>query len=172
NTLIYTTHLPFMIDLRHPERIRVISETEHGSVVSEDLTQSQPEAKLVLQAALGISGRLSYLVAQRNLVVEGADDYWFISALSNLFIRSDMPGLPGDVMMSAAGGASEVTYLATFMTGQGLDVVALYDSDTAGNAAKDKFIKSWLARYKGSKAGAVSVGPACGVSDRDQSIED
>jgi predicted ATPase len=172
NTLIYTTHLPFMIDLRHPERIRVISETDRGSVVSEDLTKSQPEAKLVLQAALGIGGRLSYLVAERNLVVEGADDYWFITALSNLLIRSGMAGLPADLMVSAAGGASEVTYLATFMTGQGLDVIALYDSDAAGNAAKDRFIKNWLARYRGSKAAGVSLGPAIGVSGRDVSIED
>lgn len=172
NTLIYTTHLPFMLDLRHPERIRVISETEGGSVVSEDLTKSQPDAKLVLQAALGISGRLSYLVSERNLVVEGADDYWFIAALSSLLIRSGLIGLPADVMISAGGGASEVTYLATFMTGQGLDVVAFYDTDAEGNAAKDKFIKNWLARYKGSKATAVSLGPAIGVPGRDVSIED
>ena len=119
NTLIYTTHLPFMIDLRHPERIRVISETEQGSVVSEDLAKSQPEAKLVLQAALGIGGRLSCPVAARNLVVEGADDWWLVTALSNLLIRSGRTGLPADVMISAAGGASEVTYLATFMTDRG-----------------------------------------------------
>ena len=24
NTLIYTTHLPFMIDLKHPDRIRIL----------------------------------------------------------------------------------------------------------------------------------------------------
>lgn len=172
NTLIYTTHLPFMIDLRAPERIRVISETEGGSVVSEDLTKSQPEAKLVLQAALGISGRLNYLVSERNLVVEGADDYWFITAISNLLVRSGVAGLPADVMISAAGGASEVTYLATFMTGQGLDVVALYDTDRAGNAAKDKFIKNWLARYKGSKAEAISVGSAMKIAGKEASIED
>jgi predicted ATPase len=172
NTLIYTTHLPFMIDLKHPERIRVISETEQGSVVSEDLTKSQPEAKLVLQAALGIGGRLSCLVAERNLVVEGTDDGCFIGALSNLLVRSGRPGLPADVMISAAGGASEVTYLATFMTGQGLDVIALYDSDAAADTAKDTFIKSWLARYKGSNAAAVSLGPAIGVPERDVSIED
>jgi len=75
-------------------------------------------------------------------------------------------------MITAAGGASEVTYIATFMTGQGLDVVALYDTDGAGNTAKDKFIKSWLARYKGSKAAALSLGPAIGLSNRDVSIED
>ncbi|MEQ1735469.1 MAG: AAA family ATPase, partial [Rhodoglobus sp.] len=87
NTLIYTTHLPFMLDLRRPERIRVISETATGAVVTDDLTQTQPDAKLTLQAAMGMSGSQSYLVAQRNLVVEGADDYWLLSELSNLLVR-------------------------------------------------------------------------------------
>ena len=31
NTLIYTTHLPFLVDLREPKRIKVISQTEMGS---------------------------------------------------------------------------------------------------------------------------------------------
>ncbi|MGH2638975.1 MAG: ATP-dependent nuclease, partial [Rhabdochlamydiaceae bacterium] len=123
NTLIYTTHLPFMINLQEPDRIRVLSETEKGTVVTEDLTQSQPEAKLVLQAALGISGRTSFLVSEQNLVVEGVDDYWIITELSNLLRRSGRAGLPVDLMVTPAGGASEVTYIATFMAGQELDVV-------------------------------------------------
>jgi len=172
NTLIYTTHLPFMIDLEQPERIRIISETDKGTCVTDDLTKSQPEAKLVLQAALGIGGRTSYLVADRNLVVEGVDDYWILAELSNLMRRSGEPGLPDDVMVTPAGGASEATYIATFMIGQSLDVVALYDADDAGRKASDKLIKNWLTRYKDRHANAISLGPACGVSERDFSIED
>ncbi|HEY7040839.1 MAG TPA: AAA family ATPase [Methylomirabilota bacterium] len=172
NTLIYTTHLPFMIDPTRPEGIRVVSESEAGSVVSEDLGRTEPEAKAVLQAALGIGGRLGHPVAERNLVVEGADDSWLLIALSNLMIRSGLAGLPADVMISAAGGAAEATALATFLTGQNLHVVVLFDSDAAGNAAKDGFVNDWLARYRSGKAGAVSVGPAMKVMGRDVSIED
>jgi predicted ATPase len=172
NTLIYTTHLPFMIDPARPEGIRVVSESDGGSIVSEDLGRSEPEAKAVLQAALGFGGRLGHPVAERNLVVEGADDAWFLTAVSNLMIRSGLAGLPTDVMISAAGGAAEATALATFLIGQNLHVVVLYDSDPAGNAAKDGFVNDWLARYRGGKAGAVSVGPAMKVMGRDVSIED
>ena len=172
NTLIYTTHLPFMIDPRRPAGIRVVSESEAGSVVSEDLGRGEPEAKAVLQAALGIGGRLGHPVAERNLVVEGADDSWFLTALSNLMIRSGLAGLPADVMISAAGGAAEATALAAFLTGQNLHVVVLYDTDAAGHAAKDGFVNDWLARYRGGTAGAVSVGPAMKVMGRDVSIED
>ena len=88
NTLIYSTHLPFMIDLNAPERIRIIGETDAGSVVTESLIETDPSAKLVLQAALGIQGRASFIVADQNLVVEGVDDYWILTALSNLFRKS------------------------------------------------------------------------------------
>jgi len=172
NTLIYSTHLPFMIDLRLPERIRIISETDQGTVVKESLTETQPEAKLVLQAALGISGRTSYLVADQNLVVEGVDDYWILTAISNLFQRSAKSALIPEVFMTAAGGASEVTYIATFMVGQNLEVVALYDTDTAGNIAKDKFVKNWLTRYKDGQATALSLGPTACASGKEFSIED
>ncbi len=172
NTLVYTTHLPFMIDLRHPDRIKVISETPKGATVSDNLTESQPEAKFTLQAALGISGQTSYLVAARNLVVEGVDDYWILSELSNLFSRSGKQGLPDDVLVTAAGGASEAGYIATFMIGQQLDVVVLLDSDPAGDAARDNLVKKWLTRYKAKESQALSLGPAAGAAGKEFAIED
>lgn len=172
NTLIYTTHLPFMIDLRSPERIRILSETENGVIVTDDLTQSQPEGKFVLQAALGMSGSTSYLVAQRNLVVEGVDDYWIITELSRLLGNSDLPSLPSDVFITPAGGASEAGYIATFMIGQKLDVVVLLDSDRAGQDAKEKLVKKWLTRYHSNPAHVLSLGDCVGAKGREFSIED
>lgn len=172
NTLIYTTHLPFMIDLRMPERIRVISETQDGAVVTEDLTQSQQEAKLTLQAAIGMSGSQSYLVANRNLVVEGVDDFWILSELSNLLIRAGEEGLPDDVLITASGGASEAAYIATFMVGQKLSVVVLLDSDRAGDTARDQLVKKWLTRYKGKSTQVLSLGEASGDPGREFAIED
>lgn len=172
NVLIYSTHLPFMIDLRQPARIRVMSETDQGNAVSDDLTQSQPEGKLVLQAALGMSGSASYLVAERNLVVEGVDDYWIVSELSNLMIRSGEAGLPDDVLITPAGGASEAGYIATFMIGQNLKVVVLLDTDRAGEDARDGLVKRWLTRYKNQHAEVLSLGPAAGAVNQDFAIED
>jgi len=172
NTLIYSTHLPFMLDLHHPERIRVINDTAAGAVVTEDLTQTQPEAKLTLQAALGMSGSQSYLVAQRNVVVEGADDYMLINELSELLLRSGEAGLPEDVLITAAGGASEAAYIATFMIGQKLDVVVVLDSDPAGEVARDKLVKSWLTRYKGTTAKVIDLLGIVGATAKEFAIED
>lgn len=171
NTLIYSTHLPFMIDLRHPDRIKVISETVQGAVITDDLSSSQPEAKLTLQAALGMSGRTSYLVANQNLVVEGVDDFWIVTELSNLLHRSGGEGLPEDLHVTASGGASEAAYIATLMIGQNLDVVVLLDSDGSGEQAAGKLIKNWLNRYRSSRAEILMLGQAVGSTDQ-MAIED
>lgn len=172
NVLIYTTHLPFMIDLRRPERIRVLSETDQGTVVSADLTKTQPEARFVLQAALGMSGSSSYLVAQQNLVVEGVDDYWILTELSRLLQRSGEIGLPIEVLITPAGGASEAAYIATFMTGQKLDVVVLLDSDKAGDEARDALVKKWIVRYQASRTRVLSLGEVAGAPAGEFAIED
>jgi predicted ATPase len=172
NVLIYATHLPYMINLREPDRLRVVSEGTNGSIITEDLSSSQKEGRLTLQAALGISASQSHMVAQRNLVVEGVDDFWVITELSNILIRSGEAGIPEDVLITAAGGAPEVAYLSTFIIGQRLQVVALLDSDPAGQEARDKLVKRWLTRYHGNDDQVLNLGGAVGVSGRDFAIED
>jgi hypothetical protein len=76
------------------------------------------------------------------------DDFWVITELSNLCARSGQPCLDDDVVITAAGGASEAAYLAAFMVGQELEVAVLLDSDQAGDNAEDKLVKTWLMRYK------------------------
>ena len=171
NTLLYTTHLPFMIDLRHPNRIRVLKETDNGTVVTTDFTEDPPEARLVLQAALGMNASQSFLVAKRNLVVEGVNDYWVLMELSNLLERAGKKGLPEDVRITPGGSASEAVHVATFMIGQKLGVVTLLDSDDAGRTAKDKLVKNWLTRYQEPQAVVILLGNAVGASG-DFALED
>ena len=149
NTLLYTTHLPFMIDLNHPDRIRILMGTsDEGIIVKTDLTETSPESRFVLQAALGIDLSQKYLIEKRNLVVEGTGDFEVLTALSNLLQRSEMQGIPADILIAASGGASQAVPLAGLMIAQNLDVAVLFDSDNAGRRAHDKLVKKWLTQYK------------------------
>ena len=172
NTLIYTTHLPFLVDLREPKRIKVIQQTELGAIVSDDLGGTQTDERLTLQAALGMSANQSYLVSKMNLLVEGVHDYWIITELSNIFEREGRVCLPEDVLITAAGGASEIVPTATFMIGQDLSVVALFDSDSAGKVAESKLREKWITRYKNARAMTILLGDALGMSDQEATIED
>jgi energy-coupling factor transporter ATP-binding protein EcfA2 len=172
NTTIYTTHLPFLVDLREPARIKVINQDAGGAVVSADLGASQRDERLTLQAALGMRANQSYLIADRNVVVEGPGDYWITTELSNALQRSGEDGLPDDVMVTAAGSASELVHMATFMIGQELQVVALFDSDEAGRKEEDRLRTKWLTRYKTSRSATLLLGHAVGVDDQDFTLED
>lgn len=172
NTLIYSTHLPFMIDLKKPDGIRVITENTEGAFVTEELTNSQPESKFVLQAALGMSGSSSYLLSAKNLVVEGVDDFWFITALSSLFERSNEECLNEDIFITSAGGASEAVYISTFMIGQKLQAFTLLDSDYAGIEAKEKLIKKWLTKYNDTKSKVETLSETLELKEGEFAIED
>ena len=164
NTLLYTTHLPFMIDLNYPDRIRVLMETENGIVVTTDFTESPPEAKRVFQAALGMNASQCFVVAQRNLVVEGVNEYRILTKLSNLLQQDGKRGLPEDVLTTPGGSSFAAVNIATFMTGQGLEVVALFDSDDEGRSAQVKLVKTWLAPYKTHQTKSLLLGDAVGTN--------
>lgn len=171
NTLLYTTHLPFMIDLNYPDRIRVLEETDNGIIVTTNFTESPPEAKLVLQAALGMNASQSFLVGDYNLVVEGVNDYWVLTELSNLLQRDGVEGLSEEVLITPGGSASEAVHIAAFMIGQKLGVVALFDSDNEGRGAADKLVKTWLTRYAESQTKVILLGEAVEASG-DFALED
>jgi hypothetical protein len=161
NTLIYTTHLPFLVDIREPSRIQVMKEREDMSAsVSDDLAASGPDEKLTLQAALGMKAFQRELVADKNLVVAGADELFILTALSSLLERSGRPGLADDVAIVAAGSASGIVYRATFMVGQGLEVVALFDSDDEGRKQEAALRTKWLTHYKNTHSSTVLLGDA------------
>ena len=172
NTLIYTTHLPFLVDLREPKRLKVIQQTEMGAIVSDDLGGTQTDERLTLQAALGMSANQGCLVSKRNLLVEGVHDYWIIAELSNIFEREGRVCLPEDVLVTAAGGESEIVHTAMFMLGQELTVVALFDSDSAGNLAEGKLRNKWITRYKNAQAVTVLFADALGMPGKEATIED
>lgn len=171
NRLIYTTHLPFMIDLRRPERIRTVSESGNGTVVDKDLGRAQAEAKLTLQAALGIAAARICLVARRNLVVAGVDDFRIIGEMSNLLVRSRFPGLPDDLRLTAAGSAAAAAALAAFMVGQKTAVAVLLDSGGPSGDAAGRAIADWLSRYHHGPTALLTVGELLGRSEA-TAIED
>ena len=172
NTLIYTTHLPSLVDLREPKRIKIIKQTELGAVVSDDLGGTQTDERLTLQAALGMRANQSLLVSKRNLLVEGVHDYWIIRELSNIFEREERACLPEDVLITVVGGASEIVPTATFMIGHELNIVALFNSDSAGKEAEDGLRQTWITRYRGARAVTLRVGDALGMPDEGATIED
>jgi energy-coupling factor transporter ATP-binding protein EcfA2 len=172
NTLIYTTHLPFLVDIREPSRIHVMKEREDQSAyVSSDLASSGANERLTLQAALGMKAAQHESISHKNLLVSSSDELFILTALSSLLERSGRQGLADDVAIMAAGSPDALVYLAAFMAGQGLEVVALFNSDDEGREQEALLRTKWLPQYAGTRTSTVLLGDALEQSG-DVGIED
>ncbi len=172
NTLVYTTHLPYLVDLQEPSRIRaMILEGDGTATLSDDFTSGSKEDRLTLHAAMGTHLHAHCLLAERNLVVGSLAEYWIISALADLLDRKTGEGLPEDVRILPAGGTEEITYMAMMMGGQDLQVAALYGSDEEGRREESRLRDAWLPLYRHPRVQGYLLGDLAEVTG-DFTVED
>lgn len=142
NQTIYSTHSPFIVGPDELDLVRVVELTDRtvGTKVHTTVTSSDPAALLPLQEALGYDLAQSLFANQRNLILEGLTDYWYIEAISNLLKEEGKVFLNEKISLVPANTASKVVYFATILTSHNLKVAALLDSDNAGNQAAQQEI--------------------------------
>jgi len=137
NQTIYTTHSPFLVGPDELDLVRVVelSDRAVGTKVHTSVTSTDPAALLPLQEALGYDLAQSLFAQQRNLVLEGLTDYWYLEAVASLLIDGGMTKLSDKIALVPASSAGKVVYFATILYAHNLKVAALLDSDNAGEAA-------------------------------------
>lgn len=137
NQTIYSTHSPFLVGPDELDLVRVVELTDRtiGTKVYTTISSSDPAALLPLQEALGYDLAQSLFANQRNLILEGLTDYWYIEAIANLLKESGNASLHEKIALVPANTASKVVYFATILTSHNLKVAALLDSDNAGDQA-------------------------------------
>ncbi|MEO1817761.1 AAA family ATPase [Pseudomonas sp.] len=151
NQTIYSTHSPFMVGPDELDIVRVVEMPDRkiGTKVHSTITSSDPAALLPLQEALGYDLAQSLFSQQRNLILEGLTDYWYLESISNLLEEEDHAHLNKKVALIPANTASKVTYFATILSAHKLKVAALLDSDNAGDqAAKQETLVHQLGNKK------------------------
>jgi hypothetical protein len=131
--------------------VRVVEMTDRriGTKVHTAVTAADPAALLPLQEALGYDLAQSLFAQQRNLVLEGLTDYWYVDAVAQLLRDSGSVDLNEKIALVPAGDAGKVVYYATILHAQKLKVAALLDSDSAGNQAAQQDV---LVHTLGNKA--------------------
>lgn len=150
NQLIYTTHMPFLIDGSHIERVRTVYLTEPGKArVSNNVRpEGDRDTLLPIQAAVGYSIAQTLFFGKRSLIVEGVTDYWYIKTLSAcLSTLGTSPVLSNDTVLIPAGGTSRLMPLASVMfasTHPGeRSLSVLLDSDSEGELAAGRVTDSF-----------------------------
>jgi predicted ATP-dependent endonuclease of OLD family len=137
NQTIYTTHSPFLVGPDELDLVRVVQMTDRevGTKVLTTVTSSDPASLLPLQEALGYDLAQSLFAQQRNLVLEGLTDYWYVDAVAHLLREAGEVDLNDKIALVPAGSAGKVVYYATILHAHELKVAALLDSDAAGDQA-------------------------------------
>ncbi len=106
-----------------------------GTKVHTSVTASDPAALLPLQEALGYDLAQSIFAQQRNLILEGLTDYWYLEGCAALMADTSGSKLNKQIALIPAGTAGKVVYFATILNAHNLKVAALLDSDAAGDQA-------------------------------------
>lgn len=137
NQTIFTTHSPFLVGPDELDVTRVVEmkSRETGTKVHTIFSSDDPAGMLPLQEALGYDLASSLFSQQRNLILEGITDYWYMEATSRLLSESNIVTLNDKVALVFANSAGKVVYYATILHAHNLKVVALLDSDAAGDQA-------------------------------------
>ena len=131
---LYTTHSPFLVGPDELDLVRVVEMTDRriGTKVHSMVTASDPGALLPLQEALGYDLAQSLFAQQRNLVLEGLTDYWYVECVAELLREAGLVNLKESIALVPASSAGKVVYFATILHSHQLKVAALLDSDAAG----------------------------------------
>ena len=151
NQTVYTTHSPFLVGPDELDLVRVVemNDRREGTKVHKTVTAADPAALLPLQEALGYDLAQSLFSQQRNLILEGLTDYWYLEATASLLRQGAVADLNEKIALIPSGAASKVTYFATILVAHGLKVAALLDSDSAGDQAASQEV---LVHKLGAKA--------------------
>ncbi|HCI5049471.1 OLD family endonuclease [Pseudomonas aeruginosa] len=137
NQTLYTTHSPFLVGPDELDLVRVVemADRKAGTKVHTTVASGDPAALLPLQEALGYDLAQSLFTQERNLVLEGLTDYWYLEATSALLHAANLISLNDKIALIPAASAGKVVYYATILYAQNFKVAALLDSDTAGDQA-------------------------------------
>jgi predicted ATPase len=162
NQLVYTTHSPFMVDADHLDRARAVYADKSGiSQVSPDLrapSDKSDQAKSIYAAwaAVGVSTAESVLLGCQAVVVEGASDQHYFTAIKNYLIGKGDLKPTRDLLFLPSNGVKGAKAVCSLVMGKD-DALphAILDSDDPGKKFAES-LKSGL--YSGDKTRVHLIG--------------
>jgi predicted ATPase len=126
--VIYTTHSPFMVHSERLHQVRVVEDkVEKGTVISDNVSSSDPKTIFPLQAALGWTVAQNLFISEKNLVVEGPSDLIYLKTVSGLLEKEGRSALRDDITIVPAGGLDKVVTFIALLGASGLKLAVFHD---------------------------------------------
>tara|TARA_R110001592_G_scaffold137324_1_gene355245 strand:+ start:35321 stop:37189 length:1869 start_codon:yes stop_codon:yes gene_type:complete len=156
NQVIYTTHLPFLVDHNNLDRVKAVYTEKGLTLISNDLGKADKERKSIqpVNAAIGITASQSLLVGCDIVIVEGVSDQHYLTMIKNHLISEGKFQPSKEMAFIPVGGVRGVKPVVSIVQGTKSALpVTLLDSDQSGKTFQS-----------GLKSGLYS-------SDKDKVIE-
>jgi energy-coupling factor transporter ATP-binding protein EcfA2 len=146
--VLYTTHSPFMVHSNRLHQVRMVEDKEKiGTVISDNLSGSDPRTIFPLQAALGWTIAQNLFISKCNLLVEGASDLIYLKTISALLEAQGKTGLRDDVTIVPVGGLDNVVTFTALLGANDLKIAVFHDykgkpEQKLQDIVKEKVIRS------------------------------
>ena len=139
NGIIYTAHSPFLVDADRVDRVRKVYVASDGTTKATsnlrytEVDGHQPGAAYAVHSALGLTVAESLLIGCRPVIVEGASDQHYLTAIKSLLISGGRITPRREFVFPPAGGAKTTKIVASILTGRDEELpVVLLDGDKPG----------------------------------------
>lgn len=147
--VIYTTHSPFMVHSDRLEQVRVVEDKiKLGTVISDNLSGSDPRTIFPLQAALGWSLAQNLFISKANLLVEGVSELSILQAMSKVVEDHGFNGLLNSATIVPVGGLNNVATFVSLLGASGLTISILHDYSGTPDQKLESLVQQKLLRNK------------------------
>ena len=162
NQVIYSTHLPFLVDGNHFERVRTVylsgAPPQTANVSNDVGATGDPDTLFPLQAGLCFAMAQSLALARWTVIVEGVTEFWLLRALHSCLVAAkDSDALDRDIAILPAGGIALMVPLGSLMlasqSGLGAKMLVLLNSEKGARESVRH-----LERVFGLRAPVMTVG--------------
>jgi hypothetical protein len=150
NQIMYTSHSPFLVDADRLERARKVYVAADGTTkATSNLRHSegrdeQAGAAYAVHSALNLSVAESLLVGCQPILVEGASDQHYLTAIKSLLVAEGKIKPKRELVFPPCGGTKTARAVASILTGRDDSLPkVLLDGDSPGKRLTDS-LKSEL----------------------------
>ena len=149
NQIIYTSHSPFLIDADRLERARKVYVSANGSTkATSDLRHNEGQdeqagAGYAVYSALNLLVAESFLLGCQPILVEGASDQHYLTAIKTLLVSEGKITPARELVFPPSGGARTARTIASILTGRDeILPMMLLDADGPGKKTASELTKA------------------------------
>ncbi|MDO9453348.1 MAG: AAA family ATPase [Stagnimonas sp.] len=147
--VLYTTHSPFMVHSDRLHQVRIVEDQlKLGTVISGNLSGSDPRTIFPLQAALGWTIAQNLFISERNLLVEGPSELIYLQVISGLLDADAGGGLRDDITIVPTGGLDKLATFVSLLGANGLKLAVLHDFNGAPDQKLESLVRDKLLAAK------------------------